>query len=57
MTEILVIGGGGHSKVLIGAIRSMKKFTIRGILDSALPAGTSVSECPVLGGDELLLRP
>ncbi len=49
-----MIGGGGHAKVVIDAIRLEGKFNIRGIIDPKLPKGTRVEEIEVLGGDELL---
>lgn len=52
--KIIVIGGGGHAKVLIDAILSMGNYEIGGILDGQLKVGEKVSGVPVIGGDELL---
>lgn len=51
---LIVIGSGGHAKVLVDALRSLGK-TIIGLTD-ADPArkGCHVLECPVLGGDDVL---
>lgn len=52
--EIVIIGGGGHAKVLIDAILSSDAYRITGILDPALKKGAKVSGYDVLGGDGLL---
>ncbi len=57
--NIVIIGGGGHVKVLIDAILSGGKYKIEGILDDKLKAGDIVMGYlgfPVLGGDEILER-
>lgn len=52
--KIIVIGGGGHAKVLIDAILSTGNYEIGGILDGRLKVGEKVLGIPVIGGDELL---
>jgi len=52
--SVLILGGGGHAKVLIDAIRSMGTLAIQGILDPTLSPGTIVSGIAVLGNDDLL---
>ena len=54
MEKILVIGGGGHAKVLMEAIRLSGTYDLAGILDDRLEAGTAVAGVSVLGGDELI---
>lgn len=54
-SQILILGGGGHSKVLISAILSTHRFKILGILDPQLSVGQKVRDQPVLGDDTLLL--
>ena len=54
MRNIVIIGGGGHAKVLIELIRTYNEYEIIGILDSQLKVKATVSEVPVLGGDALL---
>lgn len=49
--EIVLVGGGGHAKVVIDAIKSTGKFSIYGITDSLLPKGTSVLDVKVIGRD------
>lgn len=49
MTEsIILIGGGGHAKVIIDCILASGNQVV-GILDDGIPAGTMVQEVPVLG--------
>lgn len=49
--KIILIGGGGHSKVILDAIRKAGKFQVYGILDAHLSRGTSVLGVKVLGDD------
>lgn len=52
--KIILIGGGGHAKVLIDLIRTNGQFEITGILDSGLKIGSLVLGISVLGSDNLL---
>ena len=52
--NIIVVGGGGHGKVIIDAIRQEGLFTIKGIVDPALEKGSQILGVKVLGGDEIL---
>ncbi len=52
--NIVLIGGGGHAKVVIDAIKASKKFNIYGIVDANLPKGKSVLGTKVIGKDNLL---
>ncbi len=52
---VLVIGAGGHAKVVIDALR-LSQRTIAGLLDPALPPGTQIEGCEVLGGDDVVER-
>ncbi len=56
MEKIVLVGGGGHCKVVIDAIILDENYKIIGILDPKLPAGSNVLGVPVLGGDELLRK-
>ncbi len=47
--DILIYGGGGHSKTCIELIRQLKKYSIRGIIDDNLPIGTIIFEEQVIG--------
>lgn len=53
-SRIILIGGGGHAKVLIDLIKLSGQFEIAGILDTKLKQGSQVSGITVLGGDDLL---
>lgn len=52
--RIVLIGGGGHAKVVIDAIREAKNFEIYGIIDPALKIGGSLLDVKVKGADDLL---
>ncbi|MFH1846207.1 MAG: acetyltransferase [Candidatus Omnitrophota bacterium] len=52
--RIILIGGGGHCKVVIDAIRLAGKYEIEGIIDPGLEPGSDIMGVPVLGGDEIL---
>jgi sugar O-acyltransferase (sialic acid O-acetyltransferase NeuD family) len=54
MEKIVLVGGGGHARVLIELIRSLGKYEMIGILDSQLKRGLSISGVSVLGKDNLL---
>lgn len=54
MEKIILLGGGGHAKVLIDLIRTLNQYEIAGILDRQLKVGITVSGIPVLGNDDLL---
>lgn len=46
--QVIVIGGGGHAKVVIDCIQSVGDAVV-GILDDNLTSGTTVLDIPVLG--------
>ncbi|NQU95467.1 MAG: acetyltransferase [Candidatus Omnitrophica bacterium] len=52
--DIVLIGGGGHAKVVIDAVRKVKKIRIYGIVDSKLRKGDSFLGVPILGDDSVL---
>ena len=53
--DLLVIGGGGHAKVVIDLALRSGAWRIAGVLDDAADAGDrSVLGCAVLGGTELI---
>ncbi len=52
--NIIVIGGGGHARVIIDAIGNEGAFTVKGIVDPAISKGSKVAGVDVLGGDEVL---
>lgn len=52
--KILLLGGGGHAKVVADAIRKSGNFIISGIVDAKLPVGASACGIKVLGNDSQL---
>jgi UDP-perosamine 4-acetyltransferase len=54
--KIVILGGGGHAKVLIDLIHTQGYYEVAGILDSGLENSSKVLGVPVLGGDELLIE-
>ena len=52
--KIILLGGGGHAKVLIDLVNASGQFEILGILTTQLEIGTTVLNVPVLGDDDLL---
>lgn len=53
--DLLIIGAGGHAKVVIEAFRAAQGWRIAGLLDGA-QAGRTVLGVPVIGGDDDLPR-
>jgi sugar O-acyltransferase (sialic acid O-acetyltransferase NeuD family) len=52
--QIVLLGGGGHAKVLIDLIRTVGQFKIEGILDPVKKAGSSIFDVEVIGNDDIL---
>ena len=50
----VILGAGGHGRVVLDALRSTDEVEVYGFLDPAATAGTTVNGVEVLGGDELL---
>jgi len=55
LTKVIILGAGGHAKVVAEILRLSGKYDLIGLLDPAL-SGRIVGGLPVLGGDELLPR-
>lgn len=53
-TALIVYGGGGHGKSLIELIRAQNRYQIRGVIDDGIPAGSTITGVPVIGGSEKL---
>lgn len=51
--KCILIGGGGHGRVLLEAVNEFRPGVLVGVLDSQ-PGLQRVGDVPVLGGDELL---
>lgn len=57
MSEVLVVGAGGHARVVIATLRAAG-MAVQGVLDDNAAAwGSTVLGCPVLGGLERLEEP
>ncbi|MBI4222426.1 MAG: acetyltransferase [Planctomycetes bacterium] len=54
--KIVLLGGGGHAKVIIDLIRINDNYKIAGILDSRLDNGSKVLDIPVIGADDVLVE-
>src|SRR3989338_2020444 len=55
MKPIMILGGGGHAKVVIAAIESNKMYSIDGIIDPQLPFGSQILGHRVVGNDDTLI--
>lgn len=51
---IVIVGGGGHARVVIDALRCSGEYEPAAVVDSALEPGDEVDGVVVRGGDELL---
>ena len=51
MKKILLIGGGGHCKSVIGVIEQEERFEIAGIVDKPKLLGSKVLGYPIIGND------
>ncbi len=54
MQKLIIMGGGGHSRVLIGLIKLSGRFEIIGILDPQNELDSQAEGISVLGSDDLL---
>lgn len=52
--NIILIGGGGHCKVVIDAIQLGKKYKIIGIIDVNKKKGRKLLDIPIIGSDRFL---
>ena len=55
MKNIVIIGGGGHAKVLIDLIKTLKNYKLQGIIDPKIKKGEKIFGVKVLGNDKILL--
>ena len=56
MKKLIIIGGGGHARVLIDLIKLSGQFEIIGILDSQTELDSPAPGISVIGNDDLLLK-
>ncbi len=50
--KILIIGAGGHAKVIVDIIKKENKFEVLGFLDNSLKKGKKILGYEVLGNEE-----
>ena len=50
--KIIIIGAGGHAKVIVDIIHNQQKYEIAGFVDNNLPMGHKVLDYKVLGREE-----
>ena len=54
MTQIVLLGGGGHCKSVLDSILNSKQYSVYGIVDNNKTKGENLFGVPFLGGDEML---
>ena len=54
MKKLILIGGGGHCKVVMEALSLCREFTVAGIVDKKEKVGKKVSGVLIIGEDGLL---
>jgi sugar O-acyltransferase (sialic acid O-acetyltransferase NeuD family) len=52
--KLIIVGGGGHAKVVIDAAISMNTFAIAGVVDTKIASDEKILGIPVLGNDTVL---
>jgi len=54
--KLILVGGGGHCKVVLSQIKKLKEFEVIGIVDNYKPVGSSINGVNIIGTDEDLIR-
>ena len=54
MDKLVLIGGGGHCKSVLNSALRMNSFSEIVITDPALPKGSNILGCKVVGSDDML---
>jgi len=52
--KILLLGGGGHCKVVIDTITAVGEYSIAGIIDVREKVGSVINNVPVIGTDQMI---
>lgn len=55
MEKIVLVGGGGHCKVIIDIIKSNNNYEIVGVTDTQ-GIGQNILDIPIIGNDDMLLN-
>lgn len=50
--DVVIIGGGGHSKMCIDVLRQNSRYNLVGIVDTILPTGTEILDTPIIGNND-----
>lgn len=54
--KLILVGGGGHCKVVLSQIKKLKEFEIIGIVDNYKPIGSPINGVNIIGTDEDLKK-
>ena len=54
MSDLLLIGGGGHCKSCIDVIETSSRYKVFGVIDESIPIGDKLLGYPILGNDQAL---
>lgn len=49
--DVMIIGGGGHAKVVVDILTQQKTFTVVGIIDKQAGIGQYIAGIPIIGDD------
>ena len=52
--KMILVGAGGHAKVVIDALSKSVQYTVEGIIDPRMKPGAKMLDIPVIGGDDVL---
>lgn len=50
--KLILVGGGGHCKVVLSQIKKLNEFEVIGIVDNYKPVGSSINGVNIIGTDE-----
>ncbi|MBA7527053.1 putative acetyltransferase EpsM [subsurface metagenome] len=51
MDKIILIGGGGHCKVILSQLKQLNEYSVVGIIDNTQPIKSSINGVRVIGND------
>lgn len=54
--KLILVGGGGHCKVVLSQIKKHKEFEVVGIVDNYKPIGSSINGVSIIGTDDDLKK-
>jgi len=56
MKKVIIVGSGGHAKVVIDILNEMDDIEIIGITSNSMEAGADFLNYPILGDDRILVK-